>query len=1462
VGDLNNAITLYRNNRNCFEFKTLYQTDTEVFMQDPTPSAQLEQLSGQIDSLLKLASPRPTAAVDTYWIVITRLYQVSKTQLKNIPKEVIEKFLLKLFDLQNHYSDLNTLMSHAERALWVIEKYDEANPKALFDLQIKFNNFLGDLRRKSQLHKATPAVKPQPSTMRMDAKQAEDQIIALRHLCESLLLLEKSGAAAEKIDVQRKLINKVAHDYFHKQMQYWSTQPGHKKWLNIKHEEMRISMRQGEAQFSKAFEKFDNHFSKCLSIGAYDRARNLLAYNGLSQSEPNRAEDFPLTKLLKHIIYANVGEFKAQRENFIPPGPWQRYRDFLHKTRSQLCSDLKQGKNLGEIQPKLSKDFISTVATTICRIEMILGACPSRYAVFMNGSGARNDMGAYPDVDIDIITDNNQDPATLQWIQNALQILQFEVEAIGESDKKIKGFHFDSGSISVDLSQKEPRLRGIYKPKEYAVESKRQFLHAEDYTKYGACFVFGDKALAAECKASIPQPTENEFKHMFAETSHELCRIKRKIDDTNDLKNEYLHPFNRAIAQLGLMHSYPRDKIPYPFAVLDWLSQKEILADDFIKLCKQKLGTLYQQRMLRDLEQNGWAKEVAGAPGVLSLIQLEQELQIINDEVLKPLGNYLRWLSQDKPRALPKKVHPAHFPNADGTRYELQLEQKHWEQQVHSSFTPDMPTVGLPAVKIQLTNGQRYLPENVIKALQSEGWLDQTGQFNISKMQNKPAIIQLNTLVPPVTFTIFPSRPPIEHFANDLCRHLVGRGVPNESIGCLEASNKTFYIAVSPIETQLSSDINSQQTIDKLKQNKKVFAKMFLLHVLNLINPNGSAQQPCSLDQLFSLPQMRDYFDNQLKKELCSIDIYFLLTQWIQQLSQIEKALPKKGLLVPEGIIAKIYTKLAQLQQRLSTENVSSEQTYIYLLKQLEPELGRIYDEKLDKSAEDSLQSSRKGQGSPTKTLSQDITIEQALKELETVHHQGSDETPQKCYEKELVRKLESTNDDYQKELLINEINFAELSRSTEDKVIKIMKQTCFTQLRLNGCAIKAKELEEIIKNSPELKEFILKNMPQIDETLWPMLETNAPKLLRLHLHGLDNLAYSAKSPSEAFLLRLQQLNVSKCATFSKILGVVELQDITKSMAGNKRVRQIHESEILQLIDKCPLLLIVKREQWLTAPIIELKKMVIEGAEIFYTLKDETDNNGAIPVLIALRTNTRLKTLRFEGNGINARGVEFLIKALECNKSLRRVYLHGNEIGARGADMLAQVLRKNCNLERIDLGGNQLGDTGAIAIVTALQTVNTRLSVSLMDNELTSASVPALIQLLENNQKMCLLELENNKFTEADIRLLQETAKRKRIEISTDKIEQTPHRLAAPALSSSHSFFASTKPTATANAIPDTGRSSSDRPCLLAARREALFQPVNTSNRENCGTAAYDKANQANTTAVKHGQVVTPTGAV
>ena len=130
-----------------------------------------------------------------------------------------------------------------------------------------------------------------------------------------------------------------------------------------------------------------------------------------------------------------------------------------------------------------------------------------------------------------------------------------------------------------------------------------------------------------------------------------------------------------------------------------------------------------------------------------------------------------------------------------------------------------------------------------------------------------------------------------------------------------------------------------------------------------------------------------------------------------------------------------------------------------------------------------------------------------------------------------------------------------------------------------------------------------------------------------------------------------------------------------------------------------------------------------------------------IDLVDALSTNTSLKKLTLDGQGISSEGAQSLAAYLRSNKRLEHFSLYHNSIGPDGAASIADSLRVNKSVNDVDLGDNKIGDAGATSLAEALRQNRTVSYIRLHNDGIGpvgAASLAAMISKVYSLEEICL----------------------------------------------------------------------------------------------------------------------------
>lgn len=140
-----------------------------------------------------------------------------------------------------------------------------------------------------------------------------------------------------------------------------------------------------------------------------------------------------------------------------------------------------------------------------------------------------------------------------------------------------------------------------------------------------------------------------------------------------------------------------------------------------------------------------------------------------------------------------------------------------------------------------------------------------------------------------------------------------------------------------------------------------------------------------------------------------------------------------------------------------------------------------------------------------------------------------------------------------------------------------------------------------------------------------------------------------------------------------------------------------------------------------------------------------------------LETNSSLRKLYLNCNGLNANAIESIANIIIKNPRLRTLSLAGNPIGDDGARLLADALIKNDTLHSLSLGNTQMTAVGASYIINILKIKSNITALNLSYNELGNSTIKTIADILATNQSSLKdLDLAATNIDEQGIRYIAE----------------------------------------------------------------------------------------------------------
>jgi hypothetical protein len=173
----------------------------------------------------------------------------------------------------------------------------------------------------------------------------------------------------------------------------------------------------------------------------------------------------------------------------------------------------------------------------------------------------------------------------------------------------------------------------------------------------------------------------------------------------------------------------------------------------------------------------------------------------------------------------------------------------------------------------------------------------------------------------------------------------------------------------------------------------------------------------------------------------------------------------------------------------------------------------------------------------------------------------------------------------------------------------------------------------------------------------------------------------------------------------------------------------------------------------------------------FDLTKAKLESSQMEELLVALKDNTFIKSLRLDGNHINKVSAEQLTAFLLENVTIEGLYLantqikivwlqdllrsscsihhlslSNNQLGNDGAKMMANMLKNNTKIIHLDLNHNGIGPEGAKALASAID-ANSNSAITYLNlsrNQIGDVGATGMANMLRSNTKITHLDLKNN----------------------------------------------------------------------------------------------------------------------
>lgn len=144
--------------------------------------------------------------------------------------------------------------------------------------------------------------------------------------------------------------------------------------------------------------------------------------------------------------------------------------------------------------------------------------------------------------------------------------------------------------------------------------------------------------------------------------------------------------------------------------------------------------------------------------------------------------------------------------------------------------------------------------------------------------------------------------------------------------------------------------------------------------------------------------------------------------------------------------------------------------------------------------------------------------------------------------------------------------------------------------------------------------------------------------------------------------------------------------------------------------------------------------------------KNNIDQKSIANLVLALKSNYRLKALRLGCNQLGDEGAASLSELLEINVHLIALSINDNNIGVEGAKSLTDALMKNTHLKTLNISNNPLGDAGCQYFIDFIR-INASLQGLIIGNsESSKDSAQAVYDALLTNKTLTELEIFEEKY--------------------------------------------------------------------------------------------------------------------
>ncbi|KAJ3268515.1 hypothetical protein HDV01_002693 [Terramyces sp. JEL0728] len=166
-----------------------------------------------------------------------------------------------------------------------------------------------------------------------------------------------------------------------------------------------------------------------------------------------------------------------------------------------------------------------------------------------------------------------------------------------------------------------------------------------------------------------------------------------------------------------------------------------------------------------------------------------------------------------------------------------------------------------------------------------------------------------------------------------------------------------------------------------------------------------------------------------------------------------------------------------------------------------------------------------------------------------------------------------------------------------------------------------------------------------------------------------------------------------------------------------------------------------------------------QNKTIWWTYRN-LDQQDAIELASALKTNKSLKILNLNGNRIGDAGVEAIIDSLNENKTIKQLNFGSNGLTDKSIVKISEFLSTNTSVISICLFQNEIGNEGALALANMLTKNKTVVSLYLYLNKIQTHGMLMLAKSISTHPALQTVWLDHNPITETCMACVVQLLKR------------------------------------------------------------------------------------------------------